>query len=203
MTPETGGTTIEYSLSKSLAALQGEVPTITKDSINPHFKNRYASLETIMETIRPLLAKHGFAWVTMPSTNDAGEPTLKYSLMHAGGEHLDGEMKLMLGSTTAQAQGSALTYARRYSIMAVLGLVADEDDDGNAATTAAKTAPVSAPLPAIEDQVKSMMVELGLVGDKAVEFAEKIVGHTPKTEFDWRTLKLALSKKMDEQLDLQ
>ena len=78
--------------------------------------------------------KHGLIWVTLPVCR-GDVPVLHYRLIHAAtGESIDGEMLLMLAKQDPQGQGSAITYARRYSLMAVLGLVADEDDDGNNAS---------------------------------------------------------------------
>jgi hypothetical protein len=71
--------------------------------------------------------------MTFPSRDDDG-PTLRYSLVHAeSGEAVSDTMPLLLGKDDMQGFGSAVTYARRYALCAVLGLVADEDDDGNAA----------------------------------------------------------------------
>lgn len=127
--------TAANSMFEDLVALQSEIPVIPFDSENPHFRSKFASLGAIMEKIRPLLAKHGFAWVTCPTVKD-GVPALRYALVHRSGAQIEDTMLLQSDKATAQAQGSALSYARRYSVSAVLGLVADKDDDGNAATDA-------------------------------------------------------------------
>jgi hypothetical protein len=97
-------------------------------------KYKYAPLDVIMEKIGPLMIKNGLVWTTRPS-GTAEAPTLVYELIHCeSGEAIAGEMPLMIGdSPTSQALGSAITYARRYALTAVLNLVADEDDDGAAA----------------------------------------------------------------------
>lgn len=123
-------------LNAALLAVQKEAPKLQKDKINPHFKSTYLSLETLHEAIMPLLNKHGLIWTTGPSYVIAGDtavPTLAYKMIHAAsGEVVDGAMPLSAAKSDPQGQGSAITYARRYALMAVLGLVADEDDDGNA-----------------------------------------------------------------------
>lgn len=120
-------------LLSALAAVQAEAPTLPKDKTNPHFKSKYTGLDTIVEKIGPLLAQHGLVWSALPTGTHA-EPTLSYRLAHvATGEVLEGVMPLLLDKPTAQGLGSALTYARRYSLCSVLNLVTDEDDDGNAA----------------------------------------------------------------------
>ena len=126
------------SLMAGLLAVQAEAPKIIKDQTNPHFKSKFASLDAVMEAVGPILTRHGLVWVTLPGRED-GEPVLAYRLVHAAtGDALEGSMPLMLKSADPQGQGSALTYARRYSIMAVLGLVPDEDDDGNRAQKASE-----------------------------------------------------------------
>lgn len=122
------------TLLEAFLAVQAEAPAIQKSKINPAFKSKYVSLDTLMETVMPILNAHGLIWVTLPC-RDEGEPALNYRLVHVTtGEAVQGTMPLMLAKTDPQGQGSAITYSRRYSLMAVLGLVADEDDDGNSAS---------------------------------------------------------------------
>lgn len=123
------------SLLTSLLAVQSEAPTLPKDATNPHFKSKYTPLDTIVQTIGPILQKHGLVWMTLPGIDAAsGEPTLTYRLAHAEtGEVLEGSMPLLLTKKDAQSHGSAITYARRYALCSVLNLVADDDDDGHAA----------------------------------------------------------------------
>src|SRR5215471_264575 len=123
------------TLKQALVAFQAETPKLAKDGVNPHFSSKFTPLDTIVETIQPLLAKHGLAWAALPSSDEHGQPTLTYMLIHGpSGEELRGTMPLMLAKNDPQGQGSGLTYARRYAISAVLNLVSDADDDGNAAT---------------------------------------------------------------------
>jgi hypothetical protein len=130
-------------LLAALRAVQTEAPAMPKDKTNPHFKSKYTSLDTIVEKVEPLLAAHGLIWTTLPGGTHDG-PTLSYRLAHVEtGEVMEGTMPLLLDKPTAQAFGSALTYARRYSLCAVLNLVTDEDDDGNGAGNA-RTKPAAA-----------------------------------------------------------
>ena len=131
-------TAAKGSLLEAMLAVQAESPTIAKNATNPHFRSKYAPLDTIVETVGPILAKHGLVWTTLPTVNN----TLMYRLTHAPtGEALEGEMPLLLAKNDAQGFGSAITYARRYAMVAVLNLVADDDDDGNAASAGAAAAP--------------------------------------------------------------
>jgi hypothetical protein len=132
------------SLFGAILAFQSEAPKLQKDALNPHFKSRYLSLEALMEHVLPLLNKHGLVWLTMPEVSEA-DPVLRYSLIHAeSGDCIEGRMPLLLAKRDAQGLGSAITYSRRYALMSVLGLVADEDDDANAASgKSGSTSPIS------------------------------------------------------------
>jgi hypothetical protein len=122
------------TLLEAILAVQRAAPKLQKNAINPHFKSRFISLDTLMGEVMPLVNGQDLVWLTLPGRDEHG-PTLDYQLIHApSGEKLDGRMSLMLAKADPQGQGSAITYARRYSLMAVLGLVADEDDDGNSAS---------------------------------------------------------------------
>ena len=126
MTPPAG-------LMTALLAFQKEAPTLSKDAVNPHFKNRYVSLDSLTQVVTPLLCAHDLVWTTMPCSHE-GAPALRYRLAHApSGEVIEDVMPLLLAKDDSQGFGSALTYSRRYAISAVLGLSA-EDDDGNKAS---------------------------------------------------------------------
>jgi hypothetical protein len=121
-------------LYAAVLAIQSEIGTLQKNAINPHFKSRYLSLDALVEHVQPLLTKHGLIWITRPAADADGRPSLTYELIHAesGGQIVD-FMPLLLDKQNAQGLGSAITYARRYALCAVLNIVADVDDDGNKA----------------------------------------------------------------------
>lgn len=119
----------------ALAAFQDEATSVKKDEENPFFKSSYASLTTIMKTIRPVLAKHGLYITQLPDQSSIGEPALTTILFHpSSGEEIRTTTPLSLVKKDPQAQGSAITYLRRYSLAAILQIVIDEDDDGNKAS---------------------------------------------------------------------
>lgn len=109
---------------------------VKKDSTNPHFRSKFASLESVLEATNEALAAEGLAVVQFPSSKK-GFPTLRTILVHTSGESLEDEMLLNAVKNDPQGQGSAITYARRYALMSVLGLAA-EDDDGNTASVSDK-----------------------------------------------------------------
>ncbi len=121
------------ALAAALVEFQKNAPIIAKDGTNPHYGNKYATLAAIMDAVLPKLAANALAVSQHPCELN-GFPALKTILMHDSGEILESTMLLAVDKGGPQAQGSALTYARRYAVLAVLGLVADEDDDGEAAT---------------------------------------------------------------------
>ncbi|MCZ7524298.1 MULTISPECIES: ERF family protein [Bacillus cereus group] len=121
-------------LAKSLVLFNSEVNKIAKDADNPFFKNNYATLDTIIDEIRPILSKHGLSIMQIPS-GDGQNVTLKTLLLHESGEWLESdELTMKPVKNDPQAVGSCITYARRYSLAAFLSLNTGEDDDGNGAT---------------------------------------------------------------------
>lgn len=121
-------------LSKALVKFNGEVSKIAKDSSNPHFRNKYASLDQIVDEIRPLLQKNGLSVLQFPG-GDGERLTLTTILMHESGEWIESEPLTMIPSKKdPQGIGSATTYARRYQLCAFLSLNTGEDDDGNHAS---------------------------------------------------------------------
>jgi hypothetical protein len=118
-------------LAAALARAQGEFENPTKDRTNPHFRNKYATLDSMQTATRPILAKHGLSVVQLPTP----APSLITRLMHSSGQSVQSETP-MPASLKPQEYGSALTYMRRYAYAAILNITADEDDDAEAASTA-------------------------------------------------------------------
>jgi hypothetical protein len=114
-------------LIKALIKARAEFPSIQKDKINPHFKVSYASLDSVLDTVTPVLCKHGLAIVQVMEKGNI----LKTHLFHESGEFLTSEYELP-DIQDSQKKGAALTYARRYTVCALLSITADEDDDSKA-----------------------------------------------------------------------
>jgi hypothetical protein len=103
-----------------------------KNAKNPHFGNKYADLEEVLAVIKPALKKNGLAVVQWPGGDDNG-PELHQMVIHSSGQWLKLEPAYAAASKKdPQGFGSGLTYLRRYSLQALLG-VAAEDDDGEGA----------------------------------------------------------------------
>lgn len=121
-------------VSAALVAVQGEMEAASFDAQNPFLRNRYASLGAIIETSRPVLAKHKLAVLQVPTTA-AEQVQLTTRLIHESGQFLDcGTLGLPIGDekgkSRAQVAGSIITYLRRYAWASVLGMYAEEDTDG-------------------------------------------------------------------------
>jgi hypothetical protein len=118
-------------LVAALSAAQGEFQSVGKSATNPFFKSSYAPLPEVVKAASPILTKHGLAVAQFLGHDERGD-TLTTWLMHKSGQFISDTMQLRPVKDDPQAQGSATTYGRRYAYMAALGLVADDDDDGNA-----------------------------------------------------------------------
>jgi hypothetical protein len=124
------------SLAAALAKAQGAMKGAVKDSANPFFKSKYADLASVVEAIRAAFSANGLSYIQTVQPSDRDEVRVETMILHSSGEWIScGVLALPVSKVDAQGYGSALTYARRYSLSAAVG-VAPEDDDGNAATMA-------------------------------------------------------------------
>lgn len=123
-------------LAKAMAIVQGKLKPAVKSSENPFLKSKYADLAAVMDSCRALLSENEIA-VFQPTTykeddNGCGV-VVNTILIHSSGQYIQGELYMPVAKRDPQAMGSAITYARRYGLAAMVGIVAD-DDDGEAAT---------------------------------------------------------------------
>ena len=119
-------------LATALAAAQAEMTNPRFDKVNPGFRSKYASLAAVRDAVIPILARHGIAVVQNLTTTEGGI-CCTTMLLHKSGQSLVSSLPMPASKQDAQGLGSAATYARRYGLMAMVGVVGDEDDDGNAA----------------------------------------------------------------------
>ena len=121
------------ALAKALTKFQAEVSNPKNTAINPHFKSKYAPLQDILALVRPVLSKYGLSVVQFPSGNGQ-DIIISTILMHESGEWLEADpLTLKADKPTAQGAGSAITYGRRYTLSAILGISSEDDNDGNIA----------------------------------------------------------------------
>lgn len=118
-------------LFAALALAQGEIENANKNAANPHFRSKYADLAEVLNTIRPVFAKHGLSLIQSPGF-DGSMASVTTVLAHQSGGYMTSTASCVPAKADAQGIGSATTYLRRYGAAAVAG-IAQEDDDGNAA----------------------------------------------------------------------
>ena len=126
-------------LAAALADAQAELKNPPKNrevTVRPRegapYSFSYATLDGILDMARPVLAKHGLSLVQVIAQEN-GEAYVRTYLLHKSGEQIHADVKLMIDRAGNQAMGSAMTYARRYGILGLLCLAADDDEDANAA----------------------------------------------------------------------
>lgn len=122
-------------IAAALAKAQTEMGPALKQSNNPAFRSKYADLGNVIDACLPALNSNGIAVIQPIGEDDMGR-FVKTVLVHSSGETLECRVPLIIGKNDMQGFGSAVTYARRYGLMAMAG-IAPEDDDGNAAVAAA------------------------------------------------------------------
>lgn len=129
--------TYQNEYSDALVKAIGELQNVAKTAANPYFKSKYAPLDSIIEATRPVLLKHGLAISQTPVFQEgcAGVAT---TILHKSGYSTTSTLLLPMKDQSPQGVGSAITYARRYALAAVLGIASEDDDDGNAGTGLAK-----------------------------------------------------------------
>lgn len=124
-------------LALALNKFQSEMTAVKKDSVNPFFKSKYADLNGIWEAIRKPLTSNGLSVAQTISASEFGT-ALETTLLHISGQFISGQQPIIATKADAQSMGSAISYCRRYSLSALLGLTAD-DDDGHAASDPIRT----------------------------------------------------------------
>lgn len=124
------------NLATAMCVFRAELVQPKKDAVNPYFKSKYATLDSVVSAIDTAAEVAGLTYVQMTDYID-GAFVLVTTIMHKSGESVQG--KYILPATgKPQDIGSAITYARRYALSAAFGIVADEDDDGNTAAPVIK-----------------------------------------------------------------
>ena len=124
------------SIATALAKAQASMGKALKQSNNPHFRSKYADLGNVMDACMPALNEVGIAVIQPTIDNEYGR-FVETTLIHGeSGESLSCRVPLIVSKNDMQGYGSAVTYARRYGLMAMAG-IAPEDDDGQAAANAA------------------------------------------------------------------
>ena len=118
-------------LAKALVKAQSEMGGAALDSDNPFFDSKYADVTSVLKAVKAPLAQNDLSFVQFPVTGTENQCGVTTRLMHSSGQYLEDTLLLPMGKYDAQGAGSAITYARRYALAAILGVPA-ADDDANA-----------------------------------------------------------------------
>jgi hypothetical protein len=159
---------LDMKASAAFVRAQAGFGAALKTSTNPHFRSRYADLSACIEAVIDSLHKNGFALMQKTHECENGV-AIETIFIHESGEQISGGIfRVPAGKQDPQGYGSALTYARRYSLMAVCG-IAPEDDDGNAASKPKKTMQIPANTAGQDYLEKCSEQERALILDYAME----------------------------------
>ena len=127
-------------IAKAMCIVQQTALFAITDSENPFFKAKYADLSSIWSVIREPLTKNGLSVIQTTEPNENGI-TVITTLMHTSGEYISGKLFLRPDKPTIQGIGSAITYARRYALSAIMGVCPQDDDGENAMDRKKKVEP--------------------------------------------------------------
>lgn len=204
----TDQTVKQTTIYGALAAAQAEFNVVVKNKVNPHFRSKYADIEAIMQAVRPALNSHGL-FLSQSVTTSTSDVSVETMITHESGEILrSGVTKIPVsgGGNLAQAFGSAITYARRYSLSAFLGVSADDDDDGNGAGEQPQQQKRQAPPPPPPAQPSRELIaacqEAAASGSRYFqEFYQKLSDAEQKalTETGWKRRCWNDSKRADQE----
>lgn len=138
---------------KDFIEFRKNLEPLKKDKINPQFRSGYISLDQIISAVTKPLAEYNFTFTQSVSV-EGGLVSCETTLLHTSGSTISTKTTIFAGEKhTPQGSGSAFTYAKRYGLSSLLGIAADEDDDGNAAEVEAKKAP---PQKAVPEHLKRL-----------------------------------------------
>lgn len=119
-------------IASALVAFQSEISNPKHTAENPFYNSKYTPLQDLISHIRPVLAKHKLAVLQNPYSEDGQAITVVTRIIHESGEWLEtSPLTMRADKLTPQGSGAALTYARRYSLAAALGIASEDDDDAN------------------------------------------------------------------------
>lgn len=167
-------------ISSALIKAQSEIKVAIYDATNPHFRSKYASLGSVVEACKEALNKNKIVFI-QGSHSDKELPKMicvTTRLLHESGEYIEDTIAVPYVQDTPQALGSSLTYARRYGLSSLLGIVSDEDDDGNSGSVEA-TKPLDPPKPKkpTKNELQKKLGNLALkAGCKSAEDFGSLVG---------------------------
>jgi hypothetical protein len=172
------------NIASAIVAAQAEIENAEKNSTNPHFKNKYADLSAILESVKPVFAKNKLAVLQFERFVEPNKVELETVLLHESGEWISEVSGCFVSKPDAQGIGSAVTYLRRYSLAAAAGIT-QVDDDGNTASVLS-----------VKDKIASLYNSY----PKEAPFSERIREIKRNSKPEWKADLLVFidSKKPDD-----
>ena len=162
-------------LATAMSKAQSAMKPAIKDSINPHYKSKFSNLTSVWESMRIPFTSNGLTvWQDITTCDKTVSVTTK--VVHSSGQWVEfGPLTIPLGKFDAQGVGSATSYAKRYALCAALGIVSDDDDDGEAASAPIRNKPEESKVSAkiSVDQIREINELLETCNS---EYVEKFLG---------------------------
>lgn len=193
----------------ALVQAKAEFKPAVKASVNPHFRSNYADLATVISATEEALSKNGLCIIQSPQGDVSRQSvTIVTRLGHISGEWIEGQLELPAMNRDKfdpQSVGSAITYARRYALMGMLGITA-EDDDGNAASATpspavnrasqVKPAPIAEALRDTKPDFNEYEAYLSEAEGAAYQLTPEILAYGKETEISYRMEPIASPKQV-------
>lgn len=169
-------------LAAALSKAQGEMQAAIKDKVNPFYKSSYADLGSVWDAARPVLCKYGLSVTQITDLLPDNKVKMVTMLMHTSGQWIKSDLPLNPSKNDSQGLGAAITYLRRYSLSAIVGVVCDDDDDGEEDAGRGKSK-------ANESPKKNTLPEVECVGKEEVANIANLLNQLDegnrKNFFDW------------------
>lgn len=179
-------------LAGALAKAQAEIQNPKFDSVNPHFKSKFASLAAVRNAIMPVFAKHGLS-ILQDLKNESGGIACTTLILHSSGQKLTlGPLFMPCMKPDAQGLGSAATYARRYALLSTAGVAGEPDDDGNAAAASSGNAQTAETITdAQAADLRALIEEVGETEERFLKWAKiEAIAKLPKIAYQNAVKKL-------------
>jgi ERF superfamily protein len=178
-----------HELAAALSKAQGEMQAAIKDKVNPFYKSSYADLGSVWDAARPVLSKNGLCIMQTTEMTTTNQIIMVTTLAHTSGQWVKSYLPLNPNKPDSQGIGAAITYLRRYSLSALVGVVCDNDDDGETAVGRGKTqqAAKNDTPPKQDPNPEPPAVPVETIDQGQIDTLKALVQHLdePKSFFDW------------------
>lgn len=190
-------------LATALAKAQAEIDSAKYDKVNPHFKSKYASYESLREACRHPLAKHGLSLSHAPTMID-GKLAVITQLSHSSGQWQRCCVLIPVEKATPQSIGSAITYGKRYGIGCLVAIASDEDDDGEEAEKTHREPSKPIPAPKLTSSQEDLIIDacegdIDLLGRIKTSYSVKALRDIPSSEYQTIMKRIHKSKETQSQ----